>query len=394
MILKHIEVNKGKPVCYSDGFKSVENFAATFDGVHHGRCVKHLCNSMRVHLRKLSKKNTDSIPVKVGFHDKQVYRCAKAIGLKNFKIVMNALKKTSYHAHQYLDEKDHQLWSLNAMAKINVPTYGHCTSNVVEGTNSTVLPERKLHPYQQCDALVCRVQRQIGLVQKRVSKDLVEGKMLVSFARTKLNEEIKTTRDPARNYRVTHIHNKTYWVQDLLSRHRIRRKVCVDPGRLSCEQCSMWGVYRICCRHMFCVIAKHFPTLLQSEQGKSIFRNRFFHPAYLTDKYDNLFDDAIIHVPTMHYGPDTVDISVDEDHVIESVSMLPPENWTREKYLQNKKRGRPQSSTRIRSAGGTCADGGRVPRKRKAPEHKYGTRNNIGEALTVLDSFMQDDDFF
>lgn len=181
---EEFEKYKQKMVVYVDGFKGCEHFTDYYEQWHVARCARHLANrsiqllflfctffnnnllclfsiivlciiiaviycfylvwlllnmrSARHNLRERKRVTRDST-INASFQDSQIFALCYPVYEFKAATVFARFQATWLHAADYMKVHiTNEKWSLAAMTKLNVCTFGHITSNTVEGTNGTV----------------------------------------------------------------------------------------------------------------------------------------------------------------------------------------------------------------------------------------------------------------
>ena len=204
------------PVCFADGFKGTDHFSRAFPRLHHALCGLHLSKAIRSSLRRMRARGHK---VEVGFADKQVTAICASKTDEGYKSSLQNLNRTSNAAAGRLLSYDRNKWCCNDMAKQGIPTFGHCTSNVVEGTNGVLEPARHKHPYEFLDEIVRYVSQRTSHHETMFQKLHDDGKLLTAFASTIFKE----SRDLARRraYKIQAQANGTYLVWDESSKYEV-----------------------------------------------------------------------------------------------------------------------------------------------------------------------------
>jgi len=367
----------------SDGFKGTNKFTDEFNAASpkvspfRSLCAKHLADSCRSQLRKMKTKNP---AVNCGFHDAQVYRLAGAASEEDFDAEIQKLQRNFPHAAQYLKEHDPSTWNYFSMAqKRGVGSFGHKTSNTVEGLNGTIVEFRKMHPYLFLDEFVQMLQASFAKHAAEVRKWKMESKLITPYASNIFAKEKELAR--SNNYDITVTSEpETVVVCDRTSTYRVRHTVCYSPHGPSCKPCNIWCQHKIPCRHMLVALGTYKRDVLLNKES---FSRDYFHPAYHIESLSAAYDNVRFKIPNAKLGPEEIslvsDSDVEEDEKSEltrgasssswsapartGAQMLPPRKYTLETYKKNKQRGRPRKK-RIRSNGAMPGDrGGRKKRR-------------------------------
>lgn len=212
----HIERN---PVCFSDGFKGANYFPNAFPGLHHALCAKHLANAIRDTLKRWKKDPNYPHPVEVGFSNEQVIAVCTAKTDADFETALKRLSGTSRSAAGRLLSKDLLEWSVNAMSRNGIPTFGHCTSNVVEGTNGVLAEMRARHPYMFIVFLVRYVSERLATHQNMIRFWCAQKKLLTPFASTLFKKSRAIAQ--RRGYEMRAQANDTFLVCDPTSKNQV-----------------------------------------------------------------------------------------------------------------------------------------------------------------------------
>ena len=208
---------KRHPVCFTDGFKGTNHFSRTFPRLHPARCAMHLANAIRSTLGRWRGNPNDIRPVQQEFANKQVIAVCTAKTDAEYESALRKLNITSPSAAgRLLGYTPPETWSVNQMARKGIPTFGHCTSNVAEGTNDVLEPMRTKHPYEFLDAIVRYVSERTAYHQSLFKELRDKNKLLTEFASGMLRESRDVAR--ARSYRVQRQANRTFLVWDPLSK--------------------------------------------------------------------------------------------------------------------------------------------------------------------------------
>lgn len=204
------------PVVFSDGFKGTDHFADLFPRLHHALCGLHLSKAIRHCLRRM---RATGQPVHVGFADNQVIAVCTAKTDADFTTSLAKLKSTSPSAAGRLMSYPRDKWATSQMAKNFIPCFGHCTSNVVEGTNGVLEPARHEHPYRFLDTIVRYVSERMAKLDAKFNDLHDNGKLLTEFA----SAIFKRSRQLAqrRAYTVQAQANNKFVVTDPQSKHKV-----------------------------------------------------------------------------------------------------------------------------------------------------------------------------
>ena len=177
------------------------------------------------------------------------------------------LRRSHQHVMEYLDKIPSEKWSLSVMARLGVPTFGHCTSNCVEQTNGTIREERSTHPYEMTDLMIQRFSRQQQIDFDKLKSQQRKKLSLTSYAHKLFTIEFDLSRNPTRKYQISSSGNDVYLVQDVDAKGiRIRHTVCIDVNSSKCSPCDTWGNHLLCCRHM--LLVRHFQTPTTSDHHR------------------------------------------------------------------------------------------------------------------------------
>lgn len=114
-----------------------------FPRLHHALCGLHLSKVIR---NDLTLRNAGH-RLELGFTDAQVIAVCSSKTDQDYRYALSKLTQASQSASGGLVNYNPEKWCCNDMAKKGIPTFGHCTSNVVEGTNGVLEPARHKHPY-------------------------------------------------------------------------------------------------------------------------------------------------------------------------------------------------------------------------------------------------------
>eukprot|EP00750_Incisomonas_marina_P003841 INCI13418.4.p1 GENE.INCI13418.4~~INCI13418.4.p1 ORF type:complete len:731 (-),score=85.37 INCI13418.4:161-2284(-) len=335
------------PVCFADGFKGTGHFSAAFPRLHHALCAVHLSKAIRASLRRLRSAGQQ---VEVGFADAQIIAVCSSTTDADYRSNLDKLSTTSRSAAARLVSYDAEKWSCNAMAKKGIPAFGHCTSNVVEGTNGVLEPARRRHPYEFLDTIVRYVSERIATHDAMFQKLHSDGKLLTEYASAMYKESRNLARKRA--YKMQRQASGTYVVWDDTSRHKIRHIVCIDPEKPNCTQCRQWGNYRAMCAHMMLVVANQRRELFEAANRRELVRT-YFHPAFLVENCIQAVGQHL-EAPKAHFGPlgnsvgdivpmDSDGEEVDSTPAIPQNPMLPPVKYTLDQYKLNGRRARPRT---------------------------------------------------
>ena len=212
---------------------------------------------------------------------------------------------TSFHknfpnACKHLLSYEHDTWcALDMAQKHNVACYGHSTSNIVEGENGNLKHARSLHPYKMIQHIVRYAAQRMAISRKKVMKLSALGRKLTPFAKEMFEVQLQLTRDNAA-YTIE-ASGAGYAVWDTQAKYQVRHQVNLglEP---SCSPCNIFGHYKLSCRHILLVIAKHEPDLLSTPEGHERLLDLYFHPAYLIKNQVLGFQNVEITVPIAPSG--------------------------------------------------------------------------------------------
>ena len=298
---------KRTPVCHSDGFKGTVEFPEKFPRLKHALCVKHIARAIR-HSLLLQKRKDPQI--EVGFSDNQIIAVAKASNEKERSIALQRLKGTSKHAAQNLVQRDFNKFCLLELGKQNIATWGHVTSNVVEGMNGVDANSglRAMHPLRFLDEKLQNVAEKQSEHLKQILKQCGEGKKLNAFATEKLRESFELTKNGGYTSKES---AGGVLVWDILSRDKIRHRVIIDKDKPCCSPCYIWEHFRLPCPHMLLALGKMCPEMLTPEKNDE-FLSAYFHPAYLVKNLKKGYEIAKskpLILPNVAFGPKVQDAS-------------------------------------------------------------------------------------
>ena len=274
-----------KPVLFSDMCKGLNGFVDTFDTMHHAYCAKHLADYCRTHLRSLRRKGLGG--VSIGFANAQIYAMAKASSHPRFMELFDAFRRSYPHAAEYLSGKDPTVWTHVGFGTIGVASFGHITSNAVEGSNGVIREERALHPFQMTDKLVTRT---IGMIVDQGVKSqelLAQRKVLTPFARQKIRQELDIAR--SRSQEAIRVGPDQWAVTDMKSKFKIRHHVDLDPSQPSCSPCDTWSQFRLPCRHMLFALLRAKKNDYLND-GMQRLAQIYCHPAYLVENFATAYN--------------------------------------------------------------------------------------------------------
>ena len=354
----------------SDGARGTNIFTGAFAQPEPGktapfrsRCAKHLADSCRDKLRRMKKENPT---VNCGFHDEQMYNIAAAASEGAFNDAMKSLNRNFPHAAKYLQNSDPSMWNFFHMAqKHGVGSFGHKTSNTVEGFNGTIVGFREKHPYICLDELIRYVEISFARQKIEARKWKEEGRFITPRAAGIWDKEKRLFLSGRYDVQATG-DVETFHVCDITTKRKVRHTVCLSEEQPSCKPCNTWCQHKIPCRHMLAAMKIHKNHVFDNKE--SFFRC-YFHPAYRVENLTKAYENIQMEIPMAKLGPDdAINLISSDDESNSQVQvdnrapapMLPPHKFTLENYKKNKKRGRKRKK-RIRNRGAMSSDRGAPP---------------------------------
>ena len=378
-------------------------------------------------LRVLTKRHKGN----AGFHNNQIFALCSVSTRAEFQAKHRVFARSFPIAAKLLGKLEKEVYAQYAMLENNISCFGHITSNIVEGFNGVIGTDRRLHPLLLIDALLRRVDGYYSQHAAEARAWREDNLTITPWAQNARQEQESLVQDG--EYSVRHHSGngsgECYIVEDRRSRSGLRHQVCTDPRGPDCTQCSTFRQFLWPCRHLIVAVGTNHKERLNSDYFAT-----YYHPAYLVDNVLQGYDQCSINIPVLPFKKPPIIIDLcsgeeeddDEDEEgdpwndfrerVESSSssshapkarpkgpsgsgieitkmvMLPPKQYTLEKFQNSRKgnRGRRRGDQRFASAGQEGGGGKRPARKRKKTNHHdpssvtstYSIRNHTNTEAT------------
>tara|TARA_B110000211_G_scaffold150774_1_gene171419 strand:- start:240 stop:1049 length:810 start_codon:yes stop_codon:yes gene_type:complete len=228
--------SQGQPNPDEDSIEEEEAVAGrTFAKLWRARCGKHLADSIRRATVVARSKGAEGAAT--NFHNNQIYALCRCATREDFRKELKNFRKNFPYAAKLINQLEHEQWAQYAMLEAGISTFGHITSNLVEGFNGVVVKERKMEPLLMLDAILLKM---CGYYQDHYNEALkwqARGDVITPWAEEARQHEKKLVQD--NGYQIRKGGGKeSFIVEDRSSVKKVRHHVCTDPKNPRCKSCT------------------------------------------------------------------------------------------------------------------------------------------------------------
>ena len=167
-------LNKARSILYSDRAKGITAFGDNFTCLG-AFCFLHI-------LKNCKKKLRDTPGVSSEFDTNLAWAMQEAPTAEAYAVAKLDMAANNPHAAKYLDDLPHGKVYLYAILAQGIPTMGHRTNNIVEGSNGSMKEIRNDTPLWFNDKLLAWQGRQIEARHAEIERYKIKGYILTPYA--------------------------------------------------------------------------------------------------------------------------------------------------------------------------------------------------------------------